>query len=209
MASSQKISIVIVDDHPSYSKGLAMLLTSSDDQIEVVATAKTQAEALAAVERFLPDLVLVDIHLPGANGIEITRQIRLSFPVVRVAILTVTEEDRYIVEAMRLGASGFLLKDMEVEEISSAIRAINDGQVVVSPSVASKLLPEPSEDVPLSGVDFQLLRLIADGLENREIAEIMSVSEATLKRSLRNILEKLQVHTRIEAAVYAAKKGLI
>lgn len=186
-----------------------MLIASSHRDIEVVATARNQNEALSAVERHLPDLALVDIHLPGANGIEVVRRIRHSFPVVRVAMLTVSEEDKYVVEAMRLGASGFLLKDMEIEEIVSAIRAIHGGQVVVSPSVADKLLSSPSEDDPLTDSDCQLLRLIADGLENGEIASIMSISESTLKRSLRNILEKLHVQTRIQAAVYAARKGLI
>ncbi len=208
MAADQKITVVIVDDHPSYAKGLAMLLTSGDE-IEVVATAKDKDEALSAVEMYLPDLVLVDIQLPGVNGIELTRTIRHLFPVVRVAILTASEEDKYVVEAIRLGASGYLVKDMEVDEIISAIRTIHDGQVVVSPNIAGKLLREAPQMDPLSDSDCQLLRLVAEGLENREIAALMSTSEATLKRSLRNVLEKLQVQTRIEAAVYAAKRGLI
>jgi len=207
--TDQKITVVVVDDHPSYSKGLAMLLAATDEDIEVVATATDHDEAISAVGTHLPDLVLVDIHMPGTNGIEITKKIRHMFPVVRVAMLTVSEIEAHVVEALRCGASGFLLKDMEVEELASTIHAIHDGQVVVSPSIAGKLLATPPEGDPLSDSDCQLLKLVAEGLENGEIARIMSMSESTLKRSLRNILEKLQVHTRIEAAVYAAKRGLI
>ncbi|MFN2611489.1 MAG: response regulator [Actinomycetota bacterium] len=207
---SDRIRVVVVDDHPSYAQGLEMLLRSVVDDIEVVAIAKDHKSAIDAVRTHLPDVVLMDIRMPGADGIEITKQIRESFPVVKVVMLTASEDDQDVFDAMSLGASGYLPKQIEVEELVAAIRSISAGQVVISPQVAGKLLGQTTgEAVPLTESERELLRLVAEGHDNAKIAEVMSVSESTLKRNLRNILEKLHLHNRIQAAVYAAKKGWI
>ena len=200
----------MVDDHPSYAKGLEMLLKSVVDDIEVVGIAKDHKAAIEAVKEHLPDVVLMDIRMPGADGIEVTKQIREQFPVVKVVMLTVSEDDQDVYDAMSLGASGYLPKQIEVEELIAAIRSISAGQVVISPLVAGKLLGQTMNDaVPLTEQERDLLRLVAEGHDNAKIAEMMAVSESTLKRNLRNILEKLHLHNRIQAAVYAAKKGWI
>lgn len=210
MSDGPKIRIIIVDDHPSYAKGLDMLLRTLAVDIEVVGLARNRKEALDQVREHLPDIVLMDIKMPGEDGIEVTKEIRDMFPVVKVVMLTVSEDDQDVYDAMRLGASGYLPKQIEVEELITAIRSIDGGQVVISPLVAGKLLRQTNEEVvPLTETERQLLRLVAEGHDNAKIADMLAVSESTLKRNLRNILEKLQLHNRIQAAVYAAKKGWI
>lgn len=209
-SGSESIRVVIVDDHPSYARGLGMLLGSVADDIEVVATANNGGGALEQVRTHLPDIVLMDIRLPGADGIEATKEIRQMFPVVKVVMLTVSEDDKDVYEAMRAGASGYLPKQVDAEEIVAALRAISRGQVVVSPLVADKLLAGDSEEsVPLSEWEREVLRLVAEGNDNASIGKKLSVSESTIKRNLRNIVEKLHLHNRVQAAVYAAKKGWI
>lgn len=210
LAEGALIRVVVVDDHPSYAKGLQMLLASELANIDVVGLATSGAEGLDVVGRLLPDVVLMDIRMPSLGGIETTRLIKEQFPVVKVVMLTVSEDDQDVYDAMRLGASGYLPKQIEVEDLVSAIRSIHAGQVVISPLVAGKLLGHSHEEaVPLTDGDRELLRLVAEGYDNAKIAEALSVSESTLKRNLRNILEKLQLHNRVQAAVYAAKKGWI
>lgn len=210
VSENNPIRVVVVDDHPSYAKGLEMLLRNLAHDIRVVGIARDRKEAIDQVREHLPDLVLMDIKMPGSDGIEVTKELREMFPVVKVVMLTVSEDDQDVYDAMRLGASGYLPKQIEVEELITAIRSIHGGQVVISPLVAGKLLYQSSDDViPLSDPERDLLKLVAEGHDNARIAEIMSVSESTLKRNLRNILEKLQLHNRIQAAVYAAKKGWI
>jgi two-component system NarL family response regulator len=209
-AQQDRTRIVVVDDHPSYAQGLEMLLKSIADDIEVVGVATDHDAALEMIGSQLPDVVLMDIRMPGSDGLVTTAQVRDMFPVVKVVMLTASEEDEDIFEAMRLGASGYLPKNIEVEELVSAVRAINRGQVVISPTVAGKFLNlEHSEPTPLLDSERELLKLIAEGYENTEIAARLSFSESTVKRHLRNILEKLQLHNRVQAAVYAAKKGWI
>lgn len=207
---ADRIKVAVVDDHPSYARGLQMLLKAEADDIEVVAIATSITEALEVIKDKLPDLVLMDIRMPGEGGIEGTRKIREQFPIVKVVMLTVSEDDQDVYDAMRLGASGYLPKQIEVEELVKAIRSIQGGQVVISPLVAGKLLSQPTEDpIPLTESERELLRLVAEGHDNTKLTELLLVSESTLKRNLRNILEKLHLHNRIQAAVYAAKKGWI
>lgn len=210
MNDQRSIKVVIVDDHPSYAKGLDMLLRTLAPDVRVVGLAGDAKGALDQIATHLPDIVLMDIKMPDGDGIEATRLIREMFPIVKVVMLTVSEDDQDVYDAMRLGASGYLPKQIEVEELVSAIRSIHGGQVVISPIVAGKLLRQSNEEVvPLTDGEKDLLRLVAEGHDNARIAEILAVSESTLKRNLRNILEKLQLHNRIQAAVYAAKKGWI
>lgn len=200
----------MVDDHPAYAEGLGMLLGSVAADVEVVSTATNRDGAIEEVSRHLPDLVLMDIRMPETDGIEITRELRQLFPVVRVVMLTVSEEEKDVYEAMQAGAAGYLPKHAETEEILAAIRAIHRGQVVVSPTVAGKLLSEEGkEKMPLSEWERDLLKLVAEGRDNAYIGRRLGVSESTVKRNLRNIVERLHVHNRVEAAVYAARKGWI
>lgn len=204
-----KIRIVIADDHPSYARGVGLLLKSMAQEIELVGTAGSAAEAIKLVETSVPDLVLMDIQMPG-GGIEATRQISEEFPAVKVVMLTVSEDDEDIFDAMKAGASGFLPKQIEVDELVAAIRAVHRGQVVVSPLVADKLLRSaPDERVELTEVERSLLKLVAEGRDNPDIGREMSMSEATVKRVLKNVVGKLHLHNRVQAAVYAAKKGWV
>ena len=204
-----EIRIVIADDHPSYAKGIGLLLKSMAQEIELVGTAGSAAEVIKLVETSVPDLVLMDIQMPG-GGIEATSQISEEFPAVKVVMLTVSEDDEDIFDAMKAGASGFLPKQVEVDELVAAIRAVHRGQVVVSPLVADKLLRSaPNERAELTEVERSLLKLVAEGRDNPDIGREMGMSEATVKRVLKNVVEKLHLHNRVQAAVYAAKKGWV
>ncbi|MBW3588374.1 MAG: response regulator transcription factor [Actinobacteria bacterium] len=207
--AGDEIRIVIADDHPSYARGVGLLLNSMAPEIELVGTAGSAAEAIKLVEKSVPDLILMDIQMPG-GGIEATRQISEEFPAVKVVMLTVSEDDEDIFDAMKAGASGFLPKQVEVDELVAAIRAVHRGQVVVSPLVADKLLRSaPDERVGLLDVERSLLKLVAEGRDNPDIGREMGMSEATVKRVLKNVVQKLHLHNRVQAAVYAAKKGWV
>ncbi len=188
-----------------------MLLESVGGVVDVVGTASSGERVVELVREALPDVVLLDIRMPGSDGIETARRVHAEFPIVKIVMLTVSEDDKDVYEAMRAGASGYLPKQVEVEELIAALRAIHRGQVVVSPLVANKLLAGESEDeaVGLTNLERQMLKLVADGYDNAYIARDMSVSESTVKRNLRNIVEKLHLHNRVQAAVYAARKGWI
>lgn len=207
--AGDEIRIVIADDHPSYARGVGLLLKSMAEEIELVGTAGSAAEVIKLVETSVPDLVLMDIQMPG-GGIEATRQISEDFPAVKVVMLTVSEDDEDIFDAMKAGASGFLPKQVEVDELVAAIRAVHRGQVVVSPLVADKLLRSaPDERAELTEVERSLLKLVAEGRDNPDIGREMGMSEATVKRVLKNVVQKLHLHNRVQAAVYAAKKGWV
>ena len=204
-----EIRVVIADDHPSFARGVGLLLNSMAQEIELVGTAGSAAEVIKLVETSVPDLVLMDIQMPG-GGIEATGQISREFPAVKVLMLTVSEDDEDIFDAMKAGASGFLPKQVEVDELLAAIRAVHRGQVVVSPLVADKLLRSaPDERAELTEVEHSLLKLVAEGRDNPDIGREMGMSEATVKRVLKNVVEKLHLHNRVQAAVYAAKKGWV
>lgn len=209
MEGSERIRILLVDDHPSYVEGLRMLLEGGAEDLEVVGTATDGEAAIETVRLEMPDLVLMDIKMPGGDGIEAAQRIREEFPVVKVAMLTVSDEDEDVYEAMRSGASGYLPKQVDVDELVAAVRAIARGQVVVSPLVANRLLEGESPPVRLTSGDRRLLGLVAEGRDNPSIAAELNISESTLKRNLRNVIEKLHVENRVQAAVLASKKGWI
>ena len=198
--------VVIVDDHPSYAQGLATLLTKLGD-IEVVSIAYEPEEALAATELHQPDVVLMDIRLPERTGIEATRDIRTRFPDVKVAVLTASTDASDVQEAMKAGASGYLLKQSDAGDLVAGISAIHAGKTVIEPSLLSSL--ERHERESLSERDLQLLKLLAKGLELSWIARQMSVSESTVKRHVVQVQQKLGVENRIQAVVAAATRGLL
>jgi two-component system NarL family response regulator len=217
-ASSDAIRVLICDDHALFRRGLIMVLESEDD-VDVVAEAEDGLEAVHKAEEVAPDVVLMDVRMPKVGGIQATRAIADVVPSAKILILTVSDEEDDLYEAIKAGATGYLLKEISIEEVANAIRAVVAGQSLISPSMASKLLLEfnnlarQAEErmvVPrLTDRELQVLKLVARGLSNREVAEELFISENTVKNHVRNILEKLHLHSRMEAVVYAVREKLL
>ena len=219
-AAGEPIRVLVADDHALYRRGLEMVLAQEDD-IEIVGEAGDGAEAIRLVEELLPDVVLMDIRMPRRSGIEACTAIKDVVPSTRIVILTISDEESDLYEAVRAGANGYLLKDVPGEEIADGIRAVFGGQSLISPSMASKLLSEfalmikKSEERPqllvprLTERELQVLKLVARGMGNRDIATDLFISENTVKNHVRNILEKLQLHSRMEAVVYAVRERIL
>ncbi len=216
--TDESIRVLICDDHALFRRGLVMVLSSEDD-IEVAAEAEDGLDAVRKAEEHAPDVVLMDVRMPKLSGIEATRAIAESVPTTKIIMLTVSDEEDDLYEAVKAGAAGYLLKEISIEEVAEAIRAVVTGQSLISPSMASKLLTEFSNlakqaeqkmIVPrLTERETQVLRLVAKGLSNREIGEELFISENTVKNHVRNMLEKLHLHSRMEAVVYAVREKLL
>jgi two-component system NarL family response regulator len=216
----EAIRVLICDDHALFRRGLTMVL-ESEDGIEVVGEAEDGAEAVAKAEELAPDVVLMDVRMPRVSGIEATSTIAEKVPTTKILMLTVSDEEDDLYDAIKAGASGYLLKEISIEEVASAIRAVVSGQSLISPSMASKLLTEFSnlskraderQSVPtprLTDRELEVLKLVAQGLTNRDIAGELYISENTVKNHVRNILEKLHLHSRMEAVVYAVREKLL
>lgn len=212
---SEPISVFLVDDHPVVRQGLRTFLSTLDD-VEVVGEAEDGEQAVAAIERALPDVVLMDLVLPGIDGIEATRRVRASSPATKVIVLTSFAEDDKVFPAIKAGAAGYLLKDVEPAALADGIRAVHRGEALVHPSVAAKLMQEVASgdrraDGGAGGLterEHEVLRLIARGMSNREIAKELTVSEKTVKTHVSNILAKLHLADRTQAALYAVRRGL-
>ena len=214
------IRVLIADDQALFRRGLFVVL-GTEDGVEVVAEAENGAEAIEKARELAPDVVLMDVRMPRVNGIEAAAQIRADLPSTKILMLTVSDEEEDLYEAIKAGANGYLLKEISVEEVAEAIRAVMQGQSLISPSMASKLLSEfnalvrRAEDrqqfpaPALTSREIEVLRLVAKGMSNREIAEELYISENTVKNHVRNILEKLHLHNRMEAVIYAVKERLL
>lgn len=200
--------LLIVDDHPSYVEGLAALMTKLAD-LEVVAVAYDADTALAELETHRPDLVLMDIRLPERSGIEVTRKIRAQYPTIKVVILTASDEPSDVQEAMRAGASGYLLKQSDVGKLTAAIEAIYAGETVVESSLMRALVDPDPDTAALDDGELHLLKLLSRGLELSAIAREVCVSESTVKRQIAQVQKKLGADNRIQAVVEAAKRGLL
>ncbi|MBF4161874.1 response regulator transcription factor [Nocardioides sp. CBS4Y-1] len=214
----EPIRVVVVDDQELFRRGLTMLLASETD-LEVVGEAGDGIEGTALAETSAPDVVLLDVRMPRRSGIEACRAIKEAVPTAKIIMLTVSDEEGDLYEAVKSGASGYLLKDSSIEEVAQAVRVVSDGQSLISPSMAVKLIDEfkqmskPDRDhVPglrLTERELEVLRHVATGMNNREIAKVLFISENTVKNHVRNILEKLQLHSRMEAVMYAVKEKLL
>jgi DNA-binding NarL/FixJ family response regulator len=211
------ISLLLVDDHDVFRRGLCELL--SEQGLEVVADAASGEDALKLVARAAPDVAVMDLNLPGMSGIEATRRLATVAPRTRVLVLTISGDETHVTEAIVAGACGYLLKDASIHEIASGIRAAAIGESLISPKVATKLLDQirvtsvdkdaaqPSPD--LSGREIDVLRLVSEGKDNAEIGAQLFISPQTVKNHVSNILAKLQMHNRIQAAVYAVRRGIV
>jgi DNA-binding NarL/FixJ family response regulator len=218
----EPIRTLIVDDHALFRRGLEMVLDAEPD-IELGGQASDGAEAVQKAGEILPDVVLMDIRMPRSNGIEACRAMKEVVPSAKIIILTISDEEEDLFEAIRAGASGYLLKDIPLDEVAETVRAVHGGQSLINPSMAAKLLTEfaslarrdeeeRSQQVPapqLTEREMQVLKLVARGMNNRDIAKELFISENTVKNHVRNILEKLQIHSRMEAVMVAVREKLI
>ncbi len=218
--SGDSIRVLVADDHALFRRGLNMIL-ESENAIEVVGEAEDGVEAVDMAIDLAPDVVLMDVRMPRLSGIEAATRVRQSVPAAKILMLTVSDEEEDLYEAIKAGANGYLLKEISIEEVADAIRAVTQGQSLISPSMASKLLDEfttlskqadekVSPHAPrLTARELEVLQLVAQGLSNRKIAEKLFISENTVKNHVRNMLEKLHVHSRMEAVLYAMRENLI
>jgi DNA-binding NarL/FixJ family response regulator len=210
------LRVVIADDQPMMRAGFKAVLEATGN-IQVVAEASNGEEAVAAARQHAPDVVLMDIRMPGMDGIEATRRM----PRQRVLILTTFGLDEYIIDALRAGASGFLLKDAPTQDVVQAVRAVAAGDAVLAPAVTRQLLDQVARRLPhavartpaalaeLTQREQQVLRMLAAGLTNAEISEALVLSEATVKTHVSNLLSKLGLRDRVQAVIYAYETGLI
>ena len=208
------IRVLIADDHAIVRKGIRALLATEAD-IEVVGEAADGKEAVEKAERLHPDVILMDLVMPGMDGIEATRRITTRQPEIRILVLTSFAEDEKVFPALKAGALGYLLKDAGPEELVRAIRQVYCGESSLHPAIARKVLQElsrpperPPTPEPLTKRELEVLRLIAKGKSNREIAEELVISEATVRTHVSNILGKLQLASRTQAALYALREGI-
>jgi DNA-binding NarL/FixJ family response regulator len=205
------IRLLIVDDHSVVRQGLRMFL-GLDPDFEIVGEAASGQEAIIQVEKQQPDVVLMDLLMPGMDGIEATKIIRSDHPDTEVIALTSVLEDASVVNAVRAGAIGYLLKDTEADELIKAIKSAAAGQVQLSPKAAERLMREiraPDNPEKLTSRETEVLQLLAEGKANKEIATELHISETTVKTHVSNILMKLGVNSRTQAAIYAARIGLV
>lgn len=208
----------MVDDQELFRRGLTMLLGVEND-IEVVGEAGDGGTAVDLIAETLPDVVLLDVRMPKVTGLEACIRIKEAAPSTRIIMLTVSDEESDLYEAVKNGASGYLLKDSSIDEVAQAIRVVAEGQSLISPSMAAKLIDEFKEisrgdresgSAPrLTERELEVLRLVATGLNNREVAKQLFISENTVKNHVRNILDKLQLHSRMEAVMYAVREKLL
>lgn len=207
---SDPIRIIVADDHPLFREGVINSLRVASD-LQVVGQADNAQDAVRLVRDELPDIALLDVTMPGGGGIEAARNIASSCPATRIVMLTVSEDEDDLLEAMKAGASGYVLKGVSATELAAVVRSVSSGEVYVAPSLAFGLLREmskPRESDPLaelSSRERQVLELVGTGMSNQEIGLKLGLAEKTIKHYMTNILTKLQVRSRVEAALLAAR----
>ena len=210
----EPIRVLIVDDHPVVRKGIKALLTGEED-IEVVGEACNGKEALDQVEKHRPNVILMDLVMPEMDGIEAIQRISTLYPEARILVMTSFAADDKVFPSIRAGALGYLLKDSDPEDLIRMIRQVHRGELSLHPMIAKKIIRElnrppeqPLTPKPLTNREAEVLQLVAQGLENREIAERLTLSEATVRTHISIILSKLQLANRVQATLYALRKGL-
>ena len=216
----EPIRLLLVDDQRLMREGLRTLL-EMEPGLAVAGEAAHGQEALDAYQHLLPDVVLMDVRMPVMDGVEATRRLRQDWPAARIIILTTFDDDEYVFEGLRAGAAGYLLKDVSIQELADAIYTVMGGGVLIEPSVARKVVaefarmaapaPRSSQalDEPLSERELEILRLLAQGLTNREIAQRLYLAEGTVKNYVTNILGKIGARDRTQAALHARELGLL
>lgn len=217
-SSSGPIRVLLADDHDLFRQGVRRLLEAAED-IDVVGEASNGEQAVRQVEEFAPDVVLLDIGMPDLSGIDAARIIKTTSPRTGLIILTVHGEEEFLFEAIKAGAMGYLLKDCTAEELLRAVRVVYEGEGLLAPTMAAKVMHEfakvrGTQDLaavmnPLTQREVEILQHVASGLANKEIALRLGISERTVKNHLSNIMEKLHVNSRTQAAVYALRSGLV
>jgi len=211
------IKVLIADDHKLFRQGLVSLMRTRDDLVEVIGEAETGEEAVRLAERLQPDVILMDIYMPHGDGLKATKEIRERFPGIAVVILTASENDEHLYEAVKLGVSGYLLKSLDAKELFELLAGIIEGEAAMTRSMATRLLKGVAKrlmdgakgEEALTERELIVLRLVASGASNPKIAEKLSISVNTVKSHLKNILSKLQLENRTQAAAYAVKSGLV
>ena len=218
--TQEVLRVMIVDDHALFRRGIQMVLDQEPD-LEVVGEASDATEAITKATELMPDVLLMDVRMPGRSGIEAAGEIKDLLPHAKILMLTISDEESDLYDAIKAGASGYLLKEIPIEEVADAIRSVWAGQSRISPSMASKLLTEfaamskradERTRVPaprLTDREMEVLQLVAEGLSNRDIGQRLFISENTVKNHIRNILEKLHLHSRMEAVVFAVREKMI
>ncbi len=234
---SRPTRVLIVDDQPLFRRAIAILIAEQPD-FTVIDEASNGLEAIEKARALAPDLVVMDIEMPVMNGVEAVRILRDELPAIKVVVLTVSEVEDYLFDAVRFGAHGYLLKDLRPEQLYDMLRAVMHGETPISPAIAGRLLeefrrqgsaphrsadepaPAPSASEPVTHVfaspiatvltrrELETLQFVADGLSNKEIGVRLSITEGTVKNHVHNALEKLQLENRIQAAAYVVRQGL-
>lgn len=209
------LQVLIADDHRLFRQGLISLMKTRDDLVEVVGEAATGTEAVRQVEELHPDIVLLDIYMPGVNGLEAARAIRARVPETAIVILTSSEQDEHLNEAATIGVDGYLLKNLDGEELFDLLAGIQKGEAAMTRAMAARLLKTMADATAmevdheeLTDREKEVLRLVARGDSNSHIAEQLFISVNTVKTHIKNILAKLQLENRTQVAAFAVKSGL-
>jgi two-component system nitrate/nitrite response regulator NarL len=214
-----RLRILLVDDHTLFRRGLEALLAERPD-VEVVGEASNGVEAVTAARESVPEVILMDVHMPLCDGLEAVSFIKREMPHVQIIMLTVSDDDRDLFTAIRNGASGYLLKNLEPDQLFKHLDRVRRGEAAITGTMAAKILqelrelamptaPETEPAELLTPREIEVLQCIVEGATNRQIAEALCITENTVKIHLRNILEKLHLQNRIQAAVYAVRAGLV
>jgi DNA-binding NarL/FixJ family response regulator len=209
---------LLVDDHDLFRTGLRNLL--EEQGVHVVGEAADGAQAIRMVRELAPDVVVMDLNMPGMTGVEATRQVTTLAPLTRVVVLTISDQDEDVMNAILAGACGYLMKDSSIQDLMQGIRAAAVGESLISPHIAAKVLQrmratgtseQDAETIraELSDREIEVLKLIANGKDNAQIAAELHISPKTVKNHISNILMKLQIDNRIQAAVYAVRSGIV